>query len=399
MWHIWVEDWIPVNLWMMNWNTLLEAAVILGLLGHIVPWDLSENVATVQENVLEKELDNEEQGRIQAQLYIKPIPPKSYDGVADSRAYHRFVMEGQAYLWDGKVQRDWQIRILVYHLDGKVYNFYMQKVTSDDPNNWTLHKFFTELFNYCFPVDYWQWMQIKLENFYQKSNQLVSEYVFELQELFSMVVAMPAEMKVVKLWYSLNTRIQWAMWRDGLHPDTSTWDEVMAKAEVIEIADNVVDWRDGSRAQTQRGWCPNNADNSHKQNTDPASRSMTYANHDCWSDHDNQGPSQGQSTSQPRQNLTQPFKGQFQGGRPMLWTNNNGSLGLRLKKSVKFADLTDKEMAQLRAEGKCFNCKETGHMSHNCPHKNMVKGNGNHNHWVSWVIAWTWRSSTMTSET
>ena len=33
-------------------------------------------------------------------------------------------------------------------------------------------------------------------------------------------------------------------------------------------------------------------------------------------------------------------------------------------------------MAQLRAEGKCFNCKELGHMSRNCPHKNTVKGSG-----------------------
>ena len=34
-------------------------------------------------------------------------------------------------------------------------------------------------------------------------------------------------------------------------------------------------------------------------------------------------------------------------------------------------------MAHLRAEGKCFNCKETGHMSRNCPHKNTVAGSGN----------------------
>ena len=46
------------------------------------------------------------------------------------------------------------------------------------------------------------------------------------------------------------------------------------------------------------------------------------------------------------------------------------------KKSVKFADLTDQEMAQLRSEGKCFLCKEVGHMSQNCPHKHVVKGNG-----------------------
>ena len=51
-------------------------------------------------------------------------------------------------------------------------------------------------------------MRLKLEDYYQKNNQSVSEYVFELQEMFSMVGAMPPEMKVIKLWYSLKTRIQ-----------------------------------------------------------------------------------------------------------------------------------------------------------------------------------------------
>ena len=138
---------------------------------------------------------------------IKPIPPKDYDGAADSWAYHQFVIEGEAYLHDGRVQWEGQIRILAYHLDGKAYNFYMQKVATDDPNNWTLHKFFMELFNYCFPVDYRQRMRLKLEDFYQKHNQPVSDFVFELQELFSMVGVMPTKMKVIKLWYSLNTRI------------------------------------------------------------------------------------------------------------------------------------------------------------------------------------------------
>jgi hypothetical protein len=39
-------------------------------------------------------------------------------------------------------------------LDGKAYKFYMQKFASNDLNNWNLHKFFTELFNFCFPVNY-----------------------------------------------------------------------------------------------------------------------------------------------------------------------------------------------------------------------------------------------------
>jgi hypothetical protein len=177
-------------------------------------------------------------------------------------------MEGEAYLRDGKVHRERQIRILAHYLDGKAYSFYMQKVASDDPNNWNLHQFFTELFNYCFPVDYRQQMRLKLENFYQKQNQTVSDYVFELQELFSMVGAMPEEMKIIKLWYSLNTKTQRAMWRDGLHPDSSTWDEIVAKAEMVEIANSVIDSRERNKPQAQRPVSNfrnhNNFDNNYK---------------------------------------------------------------------------------------------------------------------------------------
>jgi hypothetical protein len=209
---------------------------------------------------------------------IKPMPPKDYDGAADSRAYHRFVMEGEAYLRDGKVSRERQIRILAHHLDGKAYDFYMQKVAPDDPSDWNLHKFFTELFNYCFPVDYRQRMRLKLEDYYQKNNQTVSEYVFELQEMFSMVGAMSPEMKVIKLWYSMKARIQRAMWRDGLHPDSSTWDEVVAKAEMIEIADNVIDPRDRNRSQMQSTYRNKNGNTNKQSATDSASHSVMYVN-------------------------------------------------------------------------------------------------------------------------
>lgn len=304
---------------------------------------------------------------------IKPIPPKDYDGAVDARAYHRFVMEGEAYLRDGKVHKERQIRILAHYLDGKAYNFYMQKVASDDPNNWTLHKFFTELFNYCFPVDYRQRMRLKLEDFHQKINQSVSEYVFELQELFSMVGTMPDDMKVIKLWYSLNPKIQRAMWRDGLHPDSSTWDEVVAKAEIIEIAHSVTDRREVNKSQPKREWLTD------KQPGGSASRSVSYTNRERgnnhsrtqWNRQDNK-PTGGQI----RQSSTVPSGKGYHPGKSAQRSTHNGTKHTSQKKSVQFADLTAAEMAQLRAEGRCFNCKEIGHMSRNCPHKKSVKGNG-----------------------
>ncbi|KAF8799893.1 hypothetical protein BYT27DRAFT_7119135, partial [Phlegmacium glaucopus] len=38
--------------------------------------------------------------------------------------------------------------------------------------------------------------------------------------------------------------------------------------------------------------------------------------------------------------------------------------------------LSDKERAELVAAGKCFNCKEPGHLSRNCPQRSTVRSNG-----------------------
>ena len=54
----------------------------------------------------------------------------------------------------------------------------------------------------------------------------------------------PQRFKIIKLWYSLKSSIQKVMWKDGLHPDESTWEEIVAKAEMIEIADSVVEPRE-----------------------------------------------------------------------------------------------------------------------------------------------------------
>ncbi|KAG2335854.1 hypothetical protein BDR05DRAFT_834301, partial [Suillus weaverae] len=51
-------------------------------------------------------------------------------------------------------------------LKGKVHEFYLRQV-SDSPGTWRLDDFFTELFSYCFPLDYSTKQRKKLYRSYQ----------------------------------------------------------------------------------------------------------------------------------------------------------------------------------------------------------------------------------------
>lgn len=54
---------------------------------------------------------------------LKPIPPTEYDGAEDSRAFHRFITEGTAYLEDGNVSRKRRMFTLSRFLKEKPMSF------------------------------------------------------------------------------------------------------------------------------------------------------------------------------------------------------------------------------------------------------------------------------------
>ena len=72
----------------------------------------------------------------------------------------------------------------------------------------------------------------------------VSEYTHELQELFNMIGDISDRDKVLKFWNGSRTVIQKGLWRDNLNPEILGWEQVVAQAEIIEIAENVAECRD-----------------------------------------------------------------------------------------------------------------------------------------------------------
>ena len=113
----------------------------------------------------------------------KAIKPNEYDGTPDARAYHRFIKESSAYIEDSGISRKRQCFALSYFLTDKAYDFYQQKVSMTE-EKWTLEEFYTELFNFCFPINYRMQMRKKLNHTFQK-DKTVNQYAFELEEITS----------------------------------------------------------------------------------------------------------------------------------------------------------------------------------------------------------------------
>ncbi|OAX32783.1 hypothetical protein K503DRAFT_804946 [Rhizopogon vinicolor AM-OR11-026] len=144
---------------------------------------------------------------------LKPIPPTKYDGSVDSRLFHRFITEGTAYIQDGNVPRSRQVFVLSHYLKDKAHDFYVRQV-SDRPSGWRLSEFFTELFNYCFLLDF----RTKQWN-------------------------VPKREKVIKFWFGLNPNIQNELYKMCLNPEVSSLQRVQRTAEIIELANSTTESR------------------------------------------------------------------------------------------------------------------------------------------------------------
>ncbi|KZT17982.1 hypothetical protein NEOLEDRAFT_1050895, partial [Neolentinus lepideus HHB14362 ss-1] len=149
--------------------------------------------------------------------------------------FNKFMTEALTYIEDGHLPKRKHVQYISHHLEGKAYDFYNNTVSSN-PRRWKTTKFFTGLFDYCFPVDFRDNLRMKIRRCHQ-DNRTVKEYVFELTELLNMIGTLSKRDKVVKLWGGFNKSIQAKLWdKEDLSPEHSSWETVIRNAERCEIS-------------------------------------------------------------------------------------------------------------------------------------------------------------------
>ncbi|KAI0370089.1 hypothetical protein BV20DRAFT_944780, partial [Pilatotrama ljubarskyi] len=294
-------------------------------------------------------------------LVLKPREPTPYGGSTNMQVFHKFALEAKSFLNGYNVEpQDHALRISHY-LTGRAWDYYLNTVMNT-ASTWDIDRLLQGLFDYCFPVDYRQRQRERLESARQNGRS-VKEFVHELTGLYSVLGNVPEHMRVLKLWHSLDPHLQEKLWWSGITPDTATWEQVRQTAELAEVAQAASESASKrNRTRPSSGEAPPRASSSTaKEDRAPSLRGAraTVA-------YGRKGPAASPAARggrPPSNRAPMPF------GVPRM------DMATRPPSSGRRGVPDARERAELLAAGKCFVCRETGHLSRNCPQASRVSSN------------------------
>ncbi|KAF4597350.1 hypothetical protein EYR40_007802 [Pleurotus pulmonarius] len=291
---------------------------------------------------------------------LKPTPPEPYDGKADLTQFYRFVSDGTAYLKEGGVRKKFRVRKLATFLKGRAYDYYLQQV-SMNPGIWTLRDFFEGLMNACFPVDLLEQTRSEIDRLWQRELS-VRDYSAQLKQKYDVIGSVSEQEKVVKLWNGFKAEIRAELYREKLNPNISSWDEVVERAELLEVVENARRGRAGNRAPKSSNNSPGEGQGGQQGRSRNGNKGPRFGNNN----REDRGRSNHESSSS-----------KYSKAASNAGTSNPKTPGRSNQERKTPAQLSPKELDELRKAGKCFRCKREGHISKDCPSTNSMRSEGN----------------------
>ncbi|KDR81054.1 hypothetical protein GALMADRAFT_207930 [Galerina marginata CBS 339.88] len=147
----------------------------------------------------------------------KPVKPEKYNGSEKIQEFTRFVHECKDYIQTAWIKPRRQVLVVSRFLEGKAITFYLLRVAKDS-KNWTLKDFFSALFNDIFSRSYRMGIRDCIVDYTQGSRT-------------------SHRTMARKLWEGLRLSIRQKLYDYDFSPEINTWDEIVYKAETIEVGE------------------------------------------------------------------------------------------------------------------------------------------------------------------
>ncbi|TFY57697.1 hypothetical protein EVJ58_g6867 [Rhodofomes roseus] len=284
---------------------------------------------------------------------IKLKTPFVWDGKADLDLFDHWVYEVETWRELHGLDDRLTLKIIVNFMSDKPSKFFMQHVAMHQ-REWTLRTLYEALFEYCFPSDFKRKLRDRLMGAKQGRGQKVRDFVRELEKLASRFPDVTGRQLVQIFWSGVHQYLRLYLIERGLDPEVNTIDKMVKHAKRREdsyLAQLHEDREfEGKVAGRKWGRFQNrvNGPQPYKAKDDTSKRSDSVEAKNV-----NIGKSKGNVPRQDGKSSSKPSKSSSHEKRP--------------------PKLSREERDRLRAEGRCFECKDTGHEARNCPLRKKAK--------------------------
>lgn len=277
---------------------------------------------------LQKRKDAEELAEFSR--HVKCPEPSAYDGSPNFEKYNQFVFEAQTWIDMSKIPKQHHVASLKRFLTGDAGKWYMQWV-APKIQTFDLATLFQQMFDYFFPPDFRRRMRDRFANCTQGSSRSTRDFARYVRLLATRLGDIDDREMRVRFWNGSQSylRVKWS--EAGYDPETSSMDELEEAAERFEQAHRQQLIEEGRRTDRKS--------KGKDKESDPNPRDRDRRERRHGRPHGKRGKS---PSDRPRPN----------------------------RKQRDWKGPSREERNELRAQGKCFICKESGHTQKDCPKKN-----------------------------
>jgi len=293
---------------------------------------------------------------------LKLPEPFVYDGSPDYDRFEQWCYEVDNWMDLSGVDQYYALKYLATYLSGRAATFYMTHVATS-VSQYTVEKLYRDLFEYCFPVNFKRKLR---DRFFQltQGTRNVRDFLRELQRLGSRLADVTDKDIAQRFWKGVHSYIRIELAKKGKDSENTSLKKLAKRATRYENAENLrlEELREAQQAlrlQWRRGYT--GSSNNQQNHMQFQQRSSLPVNYPILK------PSMGSSnhlTPQPRSRGAESGRGNTRGhvrGR-------GGGVGTLNRR----ARLSKEEQNELRAENKCFECKEIGHLARDCPKRRQA---------------------------